>query len=596
MKNYALAFCQKLINFIVNHRLAVSLSFLLTILIFAPLVALPRVLDKEYQGINIIPFGSDAHAHLSRGREVLDGNKLGSPFIREGKNEADSLVSYSEYVLLTPVKLLGLTQTTDIVTLYYIYGFAGVFFLILLIYFLVLQLSGNKLVSIAAAVFAIGGYSIVYHKALFYSDFNVYARMIYPYVSSLVLFSYFNLLVKSLKSDKLNYKIFTAVIFGLMFYVYFYTWTFTLAFNATLLLIFLVKKDLLSAKKMIFISAVGLALGSYNIARLFLRLGSEMGAQLAYYNWLSYGHGPIFSKIGFLTLIIFAVFWYRQRNDKNLPLIAAIILSGWVSLNQQIITGRMLEYGHYYFYFIVPLSIIVSFYMVWQILKNEKFKKYLFIFLIAVAFINTAGGQYRSFYSVLKAEKYQQNFRPLIDFLNRDKAPAVILSTRDISLLFTVYTPHDLFWSNTATLTNIPFQRIKDAFFVYAYLNKDSRNNFSRYIIQIMADDNNNTYFKSDYRDIEGFLSGDDYYAYIKKIATRDQILNQKRLEIVDQLNKEYSAAVLTGDGINQLLKKYGVNYLVWDKNINPEWDLSDIRGLKQLTSYNNIYLYSLNQ
>ncbi|MFA6551662.1 MAG: hypothetical protein WCV41_04000, partial [Patescibacteria group bacterium] len=594
--NYALAFCQKLINFIVNHRLAVSLSFLLTILIFAPLVALPRVLDKEYQGINIIPFGSDAHAYLSRGREVLDGNKLGSPFIREGKNEADSLVSYSEYVLLTPVKLLGLTQTTDIVTLYYIYGFAGVFFLILLIYFLVLQLSGNKLVSIAAAVFAIGGYSIVYHKALFYSDFNVYARMIYPYVSSLVLFSYFNLLVKSLKSDKLNYKIFTAVIFGLMFYVYFYTWTFTLAFNATLLLIFLVKKDLLSAKKMIFISAVGLALGSYNIARLFLRLGSEMGAQLAYYNWLSYGHGPIFSKIGFLTLIIFAVFWYRQRNDKNLPLIAAIILSGWVSLNQQIITGRMLEYGHYYFYFIVPLSIIVSFYMVWQILKNEKFKKYLFIFLIAVAFINTAGGQYRSFYSVLKAEKYQQNFRPLIDFLNRDKAPAVILSTRDISLLFTVYTPHDLFWSNTATLTNIPFQRIKDAFFVYAYLNKDSRNNFSRYIIQIMADDNNNTYFKSDYRDIEGFLSGDDYYAYIKKIATRDQILNQKRLEIVDQLNKEYSAAVLTGDGINQLLKKYGVNYLVWDKNINPEWDLSDIRGLKQLTSYNNIYLYSLNQ
>lgn len=585
---------KKIINFIIDHYWAIVLSFLLTILIFAPLLVFPSVIKNEYQGINIIPFGSDAHAYLSRGREVLDGHNLGSPFIKEGKNEADSLVSYSDYILLAPIKLLGLAQKVNIVTLYYTYGFIGVFFLIILIYWLVLQLSGNKLLSIAAALFAIGGYSIVYWKTLFYHDFNVYARMIYPYVSSLILFSYLNLLVKSLKSDKLRYKIFAGMAFGLLFYIYFYAWSFTLAFSASLLLIFLFKKDFLSAKKMLLISSIGLALGSYNVIRLFSRLGSEMGKQLAYYNWLSYGHWPIFSKIGFLTLILFAIFWYKQRNNKNSPFILAIILSTWISLNQQIITGRMLEYGHYYFYFIVPLSIIISFYMVWQLIKNESLKKYLFIFLIAVVFVNTAGGQYQSFYSVLEANKYQQNFRPIIDFLNQDKTPAVILSTRDIELLFTIYTPHDLFWHNAATLTSIPIQRIKDAFFVYAYLNKNSRNNFSGYIVQMMEDDDDNSYLKSDYKNIEGFWSGYDYYAYKNKIAANDQELKQERLEIVDRLNKEYNEAMLKNDGINKLLKKYEVNYVVWDKNISPEWDLSGIQGLKQVVSYNNIYLYSL--
>lgn len=230
--------------------------------------------------------------------------------------------------------------------------------------------------------------------------------------------------------------------------------------------------------------------------------------------------------------------------------------------------------------------------MVWRLIENENLKKYLFIFLIVIVFINTAGGQYQSFYSVLGAEKYQQNFRPIIDFLNKNKTPAVILSTRDISLLFTIYTPHDLFWHNAATLTNIPLQRIKDAFFVYAYLNKEARNNFSGYIIQMMADDNNNSYLKSDYRDIEGFWSGYDYYAYINKI--HDQEFKLKSLDIINRLNKEYNEVMLKNDGINKLLKQYEVNYVVWDKNINPELDLSGIKGLKQILVYNNIYLYNI--
>ncbi len=591
---------EKIKVFFKEHYLIISLSFLLTILIFAPLIIFPWVLGKEYQGININWFGSDAHFYLTKGKEILEGHSLGSPVLREAKNEQDPYLSYSDYILLAPIKLFGLAEKVNIATVYNAYNFIGVFILMILIYFLVLQLSGRKLLAVAAALFAIGGYSIVYNKALFYNDFNIYARVIYPFVSSLILFVYLNLLVKSLNSDKLKYKIFAGAFFGLLFYIYFYAWTFVLALNGCLFLIYLFKKDFSPAKKVFFISSLGLALGAYNLFRLFSSLGAEADKQMFYFMLASFGHGPIFSKIGFITLIIFAVYYYKRRDDKNWPLILAVILGGWVALNQQIITGRMLQYGHYYFYFIVPLSIITSFYMVWHLLdssliKKENLRKYLFLFLIAIVFINTAGGQYKSFFSTLNVKRDEQSYRPIIDFLNRDKRPGVILAGQDSEYLFTIYTPHDLFWQHSATFSRVPIQRFKDVLFVYYYLNKQARNNFGDYLANIGQDiKGRGTYYKLFFRDLEGYWSGYDYYAYTKKIKKADEELARRRPAIISQLNNEYTETVLKDNGINKVLKKYEINYLVWDKNKNPEWDLSGIEGLKLLYSYNNIYLYSL--
>lgn len=584
----------KIKSIIKDHFWIIILAFLLTILIFAPLIAFPYVIGKDYQGINENAFGTDAHFYLTRGKEVLEGHNLGSPLLREGKNEPDAIRSYSDQILLAPIKLLGLGQKVNITTVYNIYNFIGVFLIILLIYYFVWQLSGSKLLSAAAALSAIGGYSMIYYKTIFYDNFNVYARVIYPFISSFFLFLYFNLLLKSLKSAELKYKIFAALTFGLLFYIYFYAWSFVLALNACLFLILLFKKDFFSAKKVLLISSVGLAFGAYNLIGLVASLYSGVGEQAAYFLWMSSGRGPIFSKIGFITLILFALYFYKRRDDENWPLIFAIILSGWVTLNQQIITGRMLQYGHYYFYFIVPLAIIISLYMAWRLFNRENLRKYLFIFIIAVVFINTAGGQYKSFFSTLEPKRYEQNYRPIIDFLNRDKTPGVILTSEENSFLFTIHTPHDLFWNSSANFNNVPIQRFKDALFAYSYLNKQARNDFKGYYTKIGDNKAETSFYQSYYRNLEGYWSGVDYYAYINKIKNDDQELARKRPEIIDQLSKEYNETILKNNGFNKLLKKYGVNYVVWDKNKYPEWDLSAVSGLKPLTSYNNIYLYEL--
>lgn len=585
----------KIKGFIKEHCWIIILSFLLTVLIFAPLIVFPWVLGKEYQGININWFGTDAHFYLTRGKEVLDGHGLGCPVLKECKNEQDPYYAYGDYILLAPIKLLGLADKVNIVTVYNTYCFFVVFIIIILIYFFVRQLSGRKLVSIAAALFAIGGYSIVYRKALFYEDFNIYARVIYPFINSLILLIYLNSLVKSLNSDKLKYKILAGLSFGLLFYIYFYSWSFALALNGCFFLILLFKKDFLAVKKVLLISSIGLALGAYNLIKLFSSLDTEAGKQTAYFMLASYGHGPIFSKIGFITLIIFSVYYYKRRDDKNWPFILAIILSGWVALNQQIITGRMVQYAHYYWYLVVPMSIVISIYMAWRLVKNEKIRKYLFLLLIAVVFINTAGGQYKSFFSTLNVKKSEQSYRPVIDLLNRDKRAGVILASQDLEYLFTIYTSHNLFWQHSATFSRMPIQRLKDALFVYYYLNKKARNNFGDYLTKIGQDTKGRgTYYSLFFRDLEGYWSGYDYYVYMNKIRNDDKELAGKRPEIIARLNDEYTETVLENNGINKLLRKYSVNYLVWDKNQNPEWDLSGIKGLKQLYSYNNIFLYSL--
>jgi hypothetical protein len=587
----------KLLNLVLEHHWIIILSFLLTIIIFAPLFVFPYVIKNEYQGININHFGSDAIFYLTRGKEVLDGHGLGNPVLKEGKNAPDVYLSYSDYVLLAPIKLLGLEKKFDIVVIYNFYNFIGTFLLIILIYYLVWQLSGRKLLSVTTALFVIGGYSIVFYKTLFYDDFNFYARVIYPYFSSLVLFSYLNLLVKSLESIELKYKIFSGLTFGLLFYVYFHAWSFVLAFNSALFLIYFFKKDFSGAKKVLLISFIGLALGIFNLIRLFGSLSTEMGKQQAYFMWQSFGRAPIFSKIGFITLILYAIFWYKERTDKNSPFIFALIIAGWVALNQQIITGRMLQYGHYYWYLIVPFSIIISFYLVWQLIKNENFRKYLFSAMIIIVFINTTGGQYKSFFTTLELKKYEQNFRPIIDALKSDKNPGVILATEANGYLLTTYTSHDLFWQSAATFSFTPLQRFKDALFVYLYLNRASRNNFIGYLTKVgdnhASQVDSQKLYRNLFRNLEGYWSGYSYYEYNHRIGSDDQDLNKKRPDIIAGLYKEYNQAV-NDEGINSLLKKYGVNYIVWDMNKNPDWDLSAISGLKQIVSNNNIYLYSL--
>ena len=583
-------------RYFVEHYFVLILAFFLTIMILMPVILYPFISGESYQGINIAHFGTDAHFYLTRMKDAMDGHSSGNSVLREGKDQQDNFFTYNEQILAAPLRMLGIQNHINVVTVYHVYNFIGVFFLILLIYSLVFRISHEKLLAAVVAIFVVGGYHIVYNKRLFYSDFNMYGRTMFPYISSLAFFAYLNFLVAALQIKRWARAICAGLLFGFLFYVYFFAWTFVLALNGALFLLYFLKRDGERFSTIAIVSGIGLLVGLYNLFRMAIFFSSDAGAQASYFHWSLHSRAPIFSKIGAAALALWALFFYKRKQDPNGLLILGFIMAGWVALNQQIVTGQALQIGHYYWYFIVPISIIVGFYMLWRLFENEFLRKTACVVILLVVFFHSGVGQYRSLLETVDVKHYEQLYRPIINVLAADFDQKVILAADDPrAYLFTIYTSHDLFWHHAATQTNTSLSRFKDALFVYMYLNTKSRSDFSGYIHAFMTGGENGSFYKNIYMNIEGFKSGLDYYEYDRALTLNDPVLDEKRQNLIGELSREYNFIADQKDGIVNILKKYDVQYIAWDRNQYPEWDLSFLDEAKKIMVSSNIILYRLN-
>ena len=399
-----------------------------------------------------------------------------------------------------------------------------------------------------------------------------------------------NLLIKGLRGEarERKYLILAALSFGLLFYIYLYAWSYILAINLILGGLYLIKRDTGRFKRVALITFWGLAAGSYNLYNIYSALHSEIGRRLLYFFGASYGRTPAFDMINFAPLLLFAAFIYVSRKsgeekaerEENWPVVLALILGGWAVMNQQIITGRVLQPAHYYDVFLAPMAIIVSLYMLSRVFS---FKKVILIFLLIAVYANTAIGQYMAALTVYDLKIYRQNYRPLIDVLNKNKDAGVILTAGDdAGYLFTVYTSYDLFWSQPFSAINVPIKRIKDALYVYAYLNRETKLNPE---MPCCGDI---------YKTLEGFTSGLTARDYSRKLIQNDPEILRGREQLLSELNREYSEISRRKEGVKDLLKSYGIDYIVHDRNLYPEWDLSVLAGLQQIAVSNDIYLYKI--
>lgn len=587
----------KLKNITTSHWFIFVSAVIFAFLISLPLVVFPFEVGREYQGIDIAHYGPDEHYYLAKAREIVDGNGLGNVVLREGKTGQDPYFSYIEYALVYPWKLLGLTEKINIVTIYNVYTFLWEVTLILAIYSFLFALTKDKRISTLTAIFVVAGYTAVTNHALFSSSFNIYLRFPFPLVGSFSFFLYLYLLVEANKNLK-KWAIWAAgMVLGLSFYVYFYSWTFSLVATGVLLSVYFFKKDWPKVKRTALVMGLGLLVGVYNLVRIVEFFMSSDNSIISYTLRSQLSHQPIFNKMAFVTLVILLIFSWKHKRDESLVWWWSLVLSVWTILNQQIITGRTIQPEHYYWQFVIPVFIMVVSYVFWFYLSSNRVKILFFWGGMILLFVSVAGSRYLASFPDLEAKKYEQNFRPLIDTLIQDREAAVILAPDGLNgLLFSIYTKHDLFWNSIfAPQCHTPLSTFKDALFVYSYLNKESRNDFRGYYQEKMDSHDRAPYHQYIYSFIEGYQSGFDWEEYNKKFDADDKFLLEKRKSLLDQMVKEYDNATAQGSDIVPLLKKYEVEYVVWDRNKSPEWDLSFLQPLlTELVSANNIYLYRL--
>jgi hypothetical protein len=592
-----------------RHFAALFFGLLMATMVSLPLILFPIFNKDVYQGINTGNFGMDEYGYMARGKEILEGHRLGNPILNEGKSEENTSKDYAEYLFVLPTKLLN-QENANIATIFYIWGFFGVFALVFLIYLFVLQLSGNRFLGIALSLFTTGAYTFFLPylsrtaTSPFSADLNMYGRPVEPLFGIILLFLLLNFILQLIRTSNKNWAFGAAIVFGLSFYVYFYTASYGVAFLTVLIIILALNKEWKLCGKTLVILVAGLGIGAYSICQSILASESEITTM---FFGLIHSHNFYFSKIAFGTLILLAIFMWKERHHRNIYILLSIVLANWIAIDQQIITGAELQTMHYHLYFLIPTSIILYCYLGFELVKIRSLRIFCLTTAVIIAIGNTAYRQYQGYLATVEIKRYAQNYKPIVDFLNQDKKETTILaSDKFYPMMFLVFTNHDLFWSHYATSFNTTLKRFRDAFFVYSYINKNARKNIETFYINAMDNETEKT-------KISHYLSRPEYYydvlySQLETLqynifdktfkAGRDKsgnaiISGEMRQKFLENLNKEYKKITDSENGITDILKSDGVRYIVWDKVRQPEWDLSVIKGIKKVFSVNNIEIYS---
>ncbi len=450
-----------------KHYYSLLLALIIGLAMVAPqLIFIWRTGDL-YQGIYM--FHSDAELHnLARMEEAYDGNGVGNPFIHEYKDTFPP----ATYVLIEQVLAWpGIIFSLSIPTLNLIYKFLFPAIATLLAYGLSWRLTGRTSWSLASAslmiagagVLSIGDFANLVQWKEIYGQFATYARPINPQFSGIVLFLYLHSLLSLWYTRHWKYVWTSSVLFGASYYIYFYSFTFFL----TLTVVLAAAALLIGARRMayqlllvIFISTV---IGSYALLMLYKVQTHELYPTLAQTFNVLHSHRPTVSVFVLVTVFFFGLYGYIKNAWRNevYVFLGSILVTGFVVINQQILTGTVLQEGHYHWYFNLPLSALV---VTWLLSKTvtTKWVPVVVVFIVTLSFSYVTLVQVSSYKTRFTETLAKQDLAPALHWISTHADPGdVVLAGSDLSELIPVYTQADVVWDEHAAYYLLPDERRK---------------------------------------------------------------------------------------------------------------------------------------
>ncbi len=512
-------------RFFKEHILAFFASIFVGLVIVGPNLVLIERLGNNYHGIYL---QSEAELHyLATMKEFAEGKGLGNPYIYEFKaNVPSATFTFGEWLLALPTMLL----TVSVSEINLLYKFLLPSITAFLAYFLFFRLTMDKRWSIAGMLAILLGNVLlslpdikhIFYLETVYQDMAIYARPINPQFSSILFFSYLHILFSAIERRSFGWFAALALLFGASFYVYFFSCTFLLALNAVFLAGFLLLKDWDIVKKM------SCAIGSGLVLALPVFLHYFTLAHHPYYQlWrensqIVFSRTPVISVAGIATALLFLVFLYQRKITSRIYFLGGLLLTTFVVLNQQILTGILVQEGHYHWYYNTPIYFLALFVIGKEFSSglNRKIVTAALVFVSAVASFVGIFIQYSSYRYQAPQRTAEQRYAAVFDWLNTNtKKDSVVLANEKLSTLIPVYTSNNVVWAPYAPYHLVSPER---------------------------------TTFTTDF-----LLSSKDFS---KDIA------------------------------------RYRVDYVVWDKQNNPEWDMSARPSLELLRNENNLFIYKINK
>jgi len=573
-----------------EHKFAIALAVLTSIITALPQVYF-RIDQKQiYQeGVQVIEMLPDS-PWSPRVREVQDGHpNFGNIYQKDGKDNPYLFQPLGSMV----VGYMGKIFSLDINNTILLSRLVLPFVVFLLIYSFVFLLSRNKFAALSSVAVLLLAESVLNSFGIFHliqgNSPEYFLRLARPVNPAMIYVFFFGFLVSFWlfykKQDKqCLWGIASSLLLGLNFYNYFYSWTYLYAFGGLLVLILLIQKKWKDAIKIagVFLGALVLAipyiinLYSASLFPSYAEVGQRLG--------IIFTHKPLF--VGFTVVIALIIFLLGfPKEDKERYFFGlALLLAPFITMNQQIITGRIMQADHYHWFFHKPLAVIFVLVVIFYLLTRWKldfYKKALSILIIVASISISIFVQIDSYYNdphdggsrAIERQKYG----PVMDWLNENaEKGAVVFGNNETSHLTVIYTPLNVFYHRAASFTSlsVTHSRLLETM-------------FSFYRLRGVGDEaTSDIFFKE-----RGNVSAQIYGIYYRKLFGSYEAISDEKIEEIVVLYKE-TLSTPKEEWLREIWKKYEIEYIVWDKKADPLWQLEQYPFLEEVAVFGDISIY----
>lgn len=575
----------RLKEIILNHKSAVILALLTSFIVAFPQVFF-RIEHRDggiYQGIELLP-DSPWSARIA---EVQNGHPLsGSIYYKDGKDNPYLFQPLGSMV----VGYMGRLFLLDINNTLLLSRFVLPFAVFLLMYAFVYLLSRDKLVALSsAAVLLLADSALSYFgltsllQGISPEDFIRLARPLNPAMIYVFFFGFLVAFWLFYKNRDWRYGIASAILLGLNFYNYFYSWTYLYAFGGILVLSLLIRKQWREAVRIfwVFFGALLVAIPyAINLYRASLHPAYEEAG-------LRFGvvetHAPLF--VGFMVIGALVIFlWKFPKEDQERYFFSlALLVAPFVALNQQLITGKVLQPAHYHWFFHKPMAVIFIFMIIFYMFAQKGWvfhRKALATLILAGSLATAVFVQATSYYDGTndggKIAIDRQKYGPVMTWLSEHaEKEAVVLANNEISHMTVIYTPQNVYYHRAAMYSLAATkERLLEVIFTFYRLRGIEPNKVRDVFFAERA-----------------YLSANIYGMHYRELfGSYEAIPDEKIEEIVTRY--EETSQVLVSKWLNDILAKYEVEYVIWDKQKELGWNLDQYAFLKKAVEFGDLAIY----
>lgn len=558
-----------------KHWPALVLAFLFGLMLILPAVAAHLRFNVAFDSPANIR-AADEFLYLARIREVLDGHPtIGNAYLWEYKAKPPSPLFLGEWLLAQPVfafqKLSGQAQP-QVVAADVLYDFFLPAIAFLLTYACLMAVTSQRGVALFGAAFLFFG--------LFPGDFaRAWSpQLVFPFWLSQFLLT-FLVIRDAPPSPQVRYLPWLAAAnFGLLFYLYPYYWTFYLAFFAIAAFLFFLRGERPAAKLFGIIAAGGLVLAiPYIVMTVRAAALPEYVETLRRIGMID-SHFPSGLAIVVPAVLLLAVCALAIRLriiSWNRPTIFFVsgVLAAAASVNQHVITGKNLEFSSHYsmlaaFWFVFFAAYLLGSLGEWVSRRPGMRAPAMIlgrwpavsaaaaVFAVIVFGFRAGPAWFRgSPPEALAMERYG----PVLDWVNRNTAPDdVIYAPPELSELIPIYTGANVYFASPARVFFVPDAEVLDRFILSRYYDTFERE-----------------FVAENFRSVFGNAAVNAALHAGRENAVR-RLLGLELMPVdavpdaaVERIENRYRE-LRQGD-FERELKRYRVDYLVWDRSVLPD-------------------------